>query len=460
MVSVTPPSDPVPSTKLEIPQKSRNRNTQLPSPVSPSTQPSPCSPSSSISSPAATIQTTPQYAAVTPSSRSHIVPIKGFVHEVLRRSRTSGGVLQTALCYLEAIRSKVPELLRKESMGEGLNEEIASDCRIVRGANLQLDLDPEADLDMTLDSIINTENCADDGMDTVRVSDGTSQGTATLSDTSVLQEDGTLSPGLTRKAKSPSPPLPPLPPLPSPLLCPRRAFLASLILASKFTQDKCYSNRAWAKLAGLPPREIGRCERALGEALEWRLWVGKAPCAPPPPSASLPVSVKRPVVRSRSESALLVSTSSRSQFLVQRESPSTTTMSSPSSLQSSFPSSMDAVNRGLRRWQTLPNEAFVLVQIPMLVEGGRGTRRSSDGDTSASQTGEGHNMQFCTIAHQDQHMSSPNSFHSYVTHDVKVFISHIHSGSWLIVCHSSTEVISRRNFLRMPCLLQCHTAGT
>jgi len=63
--------------------------TQLLSPVSPSTQPSPCSPSSSISSPAATIQITPQYAAVTPSSRSHIVPIKGFVHEVLARPAAS-----------------------------------------------------------------------------------------------------------------------------------------------------------------------------------------------------------------------------------------------------------------------------------------------------------------------------------------------------------------------------------
>ncbi|KIO09896.1 hypothetical protein M404DRAFT_63777, partial [Pisolithus tinctorius Marx 270] len=56
-------------------------------------------------------------------------------------------------------------------------------------------------------------------------------------------------------------------------------FLASLILASKFMQDRCYSNRAWAKLSGLSPREIGRCERALGEALEWRLWVGKLPAA-------------------------------------------------------------------------------------------------------------------------------------------------------------------------------------
>ena len=34
------------------------------------------------------------------------------------------------------------------------------------------------------------------------------------------------------------------------LLCPRRMLLASVILASKFLQDKCYSNRAWAKLSG------------------------------------------------------------------------------------------------------------------------------------------------------------------------------------------------------------------
>ncbi|KAJ7578618.1 hypothetical protein C8J56DRAFT_797215 [Mycena floridula] len=30
-------------------------------------------------------------------------------------------------------------------------------------------------------------------------------------------------------------------------------------------------SRAWAKLSGLPAREIGRCERAFGDALDWRL---------------------------------------------------------------------------------------------------------------------------------------------------------------------------------------------
>ncbi|KAI0688616.1 hypothetical protein C8T65DRAFT_516080, partial [Cerioporus squamosus] len=55
--------------------------------------------------------------------------------------------------------------------------------------------------------------------------------------------------------------------------CPRRTFLASLILATKFVQDRSFNNRAWAKLVDLSPREVGRCERALAAALEWRLWV-------------------------------------------------------------------------------------------------------------------------------------------------------------------------------------------
>ncbi|TFK60057.1 hypothetical protein BDN72DRAFT_779878, partial [Pluteus cervinus] len=51
--------------------------------------------------------------------------------------------------------------------------------------------------------------------------------------------------------------------------CPSRAFLA------EFMQDECHLNCAWAKLCGLPPREISRWEHALREALEWRCWVCK-----------------------------------------------------------------------------------------------------------------------------------------------------------------------------------------
>ncbi|VDB91553.1 unnamed protein product [Peniophora sp. CBMAI 1063] len=62
---------------------------------------------------------------------------------------------------------------------------------------------------------------------------------------------------------------------PSPLLNPRCTFIAALVLASKFLHDTRYSNRPWATLAALHPRELGRCERALCDALDWRLWVGK-----------------------------------------------------------------------------------------------------------------------------------------------------------------------------------------
>jgi len=74
---------------------------------------------------------------------------------------------------------------------------------------------------------------------------------------------------------------------PSPLIDPRRTFLASLVLASKFLLDKAFSNKAWAKLSGLEALEVGKCERALGTALNWRLWVGREAsreCVAPAPN--------------------------------------------------------------------------------------------------------------------------------------------------------------------------------
>ncbi|OAX35801.1 hypothetical protein K503DRAFT_651949, partial [Rhizopogon vinicolor AM-OR11-026] len=55
--------------------------------------------------------------------------------------------------------------------------------------------------------------------------------------------------------------------------CHCHTFLLSLILASKFMQDRCYSNHAWVKLSGLPLCKIDHCKHAIGEALKWHLWV-------------------------------------------------------------------------------------------------------------------------------------------------------------------------------------------
>jgi hypothetical protein len=59
--------------------------------------------------------------------RSNLVPIRGVIHEVLRRSHTSGAVLQTALCYLEARRTKVPAFLQRErdSTGSRIEPDLA-----------------------------------------------------------------------------------------------------------------------------------------------------------------------------------------------------------------------------------------------------------------------------------------------------------------------------------------------
>jgi len=189
-------------------------------------------------------------------ARSNAAPLKSFVHEVLRRSRTSCSVLQTALCYIEALRSKVPELIQQERSGEGIRGEVDQGARVISPDDPCLQ---ESSREVDIDEVpVAFASQCDEAPPTVRMLD-----------------DALLT--VEKKSRTLSGDLPSLPPLPSPLLCPRRAFLASLILASKFMQDKCYSNRAWAKLAGLPAREIGRCERALGEALEWRLWVGKMP---------------------------------------------------------------------------------------------------------------------------------------------------------------------------------------
>ncbi|KAH0827541.1 hypothetical protein J3R83DRAFT_4262 [Lanmaoa asiatica] len=252
---------------------STSYNTQLPSPISPTTQPTP------VISPVASYSAHPIICPQLP--RCDIAPIKGFVHEVLRRSRTSGTVLQTALCYLEAIRSKVPDLVRKEKQGFSSSSPVESDDDRIFQSEVGIDCDTDLG-----GPALPTEISSSNGLlATTRINPISSE------------PDADKRPAHKSKANNVS--LPPLPPLPSPLLCPRRAFLASLILASKFMQDRCYSNRAWAKLSGLPPREIGRCERALGEALEWRLWVGKLPAAQ---SAS-----RRTLTKSKSESDILLS---------------------------------------------------------------------------------------------------------------------------------------------------------
>ncbi|KAL0956374.1 hypothetical protein HGRIS_002521 [Hohenbuehelia grisea] len=306
------------------------RNIQLPSPISPTTQQSPPPSSASHSSGLHAHSSRGSESTMSALHPNHsLVPIQGFVREVLRRSQSTGCVLQTALCYIEAIRSRVPTLVIQEKAGCGVKGEPEPRSRVVQPDETDDFADHMTDL---LES-----HCAQQNLvPTVRMTDSVSFEQSSMAE---IQ-------GIGKKLSEPATPLPPLPPLPSPLLCPRRTFLASLILATKFTKDKCFSNRAWAKISGLSPREIGRCERALGDALEWRLWVGKVPVPAAPQVPLQGASVHRPVARSRSEGSILVS-DTRAGFLAQPETQRSTIVSTGSS-----------ANRGLRRCATLPSEIF------------------------------------------------------------------------------------------------------
>ena len=53
-------------------------------------------------------------------------------------------------------------------------------------------------------------------------------------------------------------------------------FLAAVIVASKYLQDRNYSNRAWAKISGLPVKEINANEFFFLKVANYKLYVGDA----------------------------------------------------------------------------------------------------------------------------------------------------------------------------------------
>jgi hypothetical protein len=83
------------------------------------------------------------------------------------------------------------------------------------------------------------------------------------------------------------------------LQCGRRMFLAALILASKYLQDRNYSARAWSKISGLNTLEINQNEMAFLLAVNWELHITESvfqrwadivlkytPTQPPSPGSS------------------------------------------------------------------------------------------------------------------------------------------------------------------------------
>lgn len=59
------------------------------------------------------------------------------------------------------------------------------------------------------------------------------------------------------------------------IFCGRRMFLAAIMAASKFLQDKTYRNSAWAKISGLTTCEITYSEMAFLQLIDFKLFISK-----------------------------------------------------------------------------------------------------------------------------------------------------------------------------------------
>ncbi|KAF8826115.1 hypothetical protein HHX47_DHR6000453 [Lentinula edodes] len=167
-------------------------------------------------------------------------------------------VLLIAIRYVETVRSQIFDQARSGS--NQYREETVTDRIIVANKSTRI-----------IEQVLETPGCT-------KVANNINDNHADIPSsverrTHFADEEGIVFADEALHSPLPLPPLPlpPLPLLPSPLLCPRRTFLASLILATKFIHDKSYSNRAWSTVCKLPSREVSRCERALGNALQWRL---------------------------------------------------------------------------------------------------------------------------------------------------------------------------------------------
>ncbi|GAA5856822.1 hypothetical protein JCM8547_008859 [Rhodosporidiobolus lusitaniae] len=182
------------------------------------------------------------------SSSSGVLPLHWFVKEVLRRSRTSCSTLQLALYYLHKSRREIREAVKEAERSKGEMVRLEAELKAVKAASLSPPATsgvsaareyPSPPHSPSSPSSLPTSSSPDALLSTL---------TSLGSRFSLLVE-----------AQN------------SPILCGRRMFLAALISASKYLQDRNYSNRAWAKISGLEVREVNRNERAFLRLVGWEL---------------------------------------------------------------------------------------------------------------------------------------------------------------------------------------------
>ncbi|KAG0047778.1 hypothetical protein BGZ83_007238 [Gryganskiella cystojenkinii] len=248
------------------------------------------------------------------------LPLRTFIQETLKRSRSSYSTLQTALFYLYKIRNKVPNTYlkrRQEQLHQSYphlasaaihhhahhrhssealmtppasplhTQNLAEFASSLQQQQLQgsdyFSLRAAADTKSVLPSPMSS-NCSMASASPASAPGYSPCSTASPNSSTASPTPSTSSPcSVTSEASSSSSNS--TGPNPSSsssstssqsnriIYCGRRTFLAALMVASKYLQDRNYSNKAWAKISGLSIKEINANELIFLKLIDYSLFV-------------------------------------------------------------------------------------------------------------------------------------------------------------------------------------------
>ncbi|KAF9434199.1 hypothetical protein BGZ76_008410 [Entomortierella beljakovae] len=197
------------------------------------------------------------------SSKAPVIPLHIFVKETLRRSRTTLSTLQLSLYYIYKIRNQV--LAAQEKIRQDHIHHLQQ-----RALQQGQPLSPNG----SIDALSEEEFKQRDYFNSISMQHHSylSKNTPPLTPPGTNNTPASLSP----LSLSNSTPSSPILAKSEPVGCGRRMFLAALILASKFQQDRTYSNKAWSKISGLPVSEINLNEITFLTLIDYRLFVSQS----------------------------------------------------------------------------------------------------------------------------------------------------------------------------------------
>ncbi|KAG0203054.1 hypothetical protein BGX28_004550 [Mortierella sp. GBA30] len=214
----------------------------------------------------------PSSLGAPPSTKSPVIPLHIFVKETLRRSRTTLSTLQLALYYIYKVRSQVlaaQEKIRQDQRQHLQQQQPQQHCSLLRGQPPS----PNGSVDLLSEE--EEESHQRDYFNSISLHAALQtrkNHTLPLTPPGINNTPASLSPISLSASTSTSPILAKS----EPVGCGRRMFLAALILASKFQQDRTYSNKAWSKISGLPVAEINLNEITFLALIDYRLFVSHA----------------------------------------------------------------------------------------------------------------------------------------------------------------------------------------